>query len=80
MITQMTMGVMYFLNQNAIFRFFAPFRNYTTDQSAQGLTRLTSFELSLKVAESFTILFKLLSRLRSISKLSVMILLTSISS
>ena len=63
---QMMIGVMYFLNKNAILRFLAPLRK--------------SLLLSRNVADYAWILFKLLSLLRSISKDSVMILFTSISS
>ena len=60
------MGVMYFLNRKAILRFFAPFRK--------------SLLLSRRLADCAWILVKLLSRFSSISKDSVIILFTSISS
>jgi len=62
----MMIGVMYFLNHIAIFMFWAPFRK--------------SLLLSRKVYDCAEIFVKLLSRLRSISNDSVMILLTSMSS
>ena len=59
-------GVIYFLNNMAILRFFAPF--------------LKSWLLVRKCSDYAWILVKLLSRFSSISNDSVMILLTSISS
>lgn len=59
-------GVMCFRNQKAILRFLAPFRR--------------SLLLSLRVALCCCILFRLLSRLSSISNDSVIILFTSTSS
>ena len=63
---QIMIGVIYFLNNMAILRFFAPF--------------LKSWLLVRKCSDYAWILVKLLSRFSSISNDSVMILLTSISS
>lgn len=63
---QIMIGVIYFLNNIAIFRFFAPF--------------LKSWLLVRKCSDYAWILVKLLSRFSSISNDSDMILLTSISS